>query len=90
MKVILLHCHNIFSTLFKIYLLRETTSYVPDTQLIPDTDDSQKVEQWDDIVIPETPEQTNDENQNEENDRSIENKQMQSGSDRYLISNISH
>ena len=41
-------------------------------------------------MIPETPEQTNDENQNEGNDHSIENKQMQSGSDRYLISNISH
>ena len=82
--------HNIFSTLFKIYLLRGTTSYVPDTQPIPDADDSQKVEQRDDIVIPETPEQTNDKNRNEGNDHSIENKQMQSGSDRYLISNISH
>ena len=89
-KVILLHCHNIFSTLFKIYLLRGTTSYVLDTQPIPDADDSQKVEQRDDIVIPETPEQTNDENRNKGNDPSIENKQMQSGSDRYLISNISH
>ena len=29
-------------------------------------------------MIPETPEQTNDENRNEGNDHSIENKQMQS------------
>ena len=41
-------------------------------------------------MIPETPEQTNEENLNKGNDRSIENKQMQLGSDRYLISNISH
>ena len=41
-------------------------------------------------MVPERPEQTNDENRNEGNDHSIENKQMQSGSDRYLISNISH
>ena len=84
MKVILLHCHN-FLTLCKIDLLRGTTSYVPDTQPIPYADDPQKVEQPDDIVIPETPEQTNDEHGN---GRSIENPKMQSGSDRYLISNI--
>ena len=36
-------------------------------------------------MIPETPDQTNDENRNEGNDRSIENKQMESGSDRYLF-----
>ena len=85
---------SIATTFFQHYLkfiyLGGTTSYVPDTQPIPDTDDSQKVEQQDDIVIPETPEQTNDENRNEGNDHSIENKQMESGSDRYLISNISH
>ena len=40
-------------------------------------------------MIPETPEQTNDEHGNDGNDRSIESKQMQLGSDRYLISNIS-
>ena len=50
-------------------------------------DDGPRIaEQQDDIVICETPEQTTDELGN---DRSIEDKQMQSGSDRYLISNIS-
>ena len=53
-------------------------------------DDSPPIaEQQDDIVICETPEQTTDELGNNGNDRSIEDKQMQSGSDRYLISNIS-
>ena len=53
-------------------------------------DDSPPIaEQQDDIVICETPEQTTDELENNGNDCSIEDKQMQSGSDRYLISNIS-
>ena len=46
-------------------------------------------EQQDDIMICETPEQTTDKLGNDGNNHSIEDKQMQSGSDRYLISNIS-
>ena len=81
MKVILLHFHNIFSTLFKIYLLRRTTSYVPDDPPI--------AEQQHDFVICESPEGTTDECGNDGNGSSIEDQKMQSGSDRYLISNIS-
>ena len=76
MKVILSIAITYFTTLFKIYLLRGTTSYVPDTQ--PMDDGPRIAEQQDDIVICETPEQTTDELGNNGNDRSIEDKQMQS------------
>ena len=62
------------STLFKIYLLRGTTLYVPETQTIDDGPSIAK--QQDDIVICETPEQTTDELGNDGNDHSIEDKQM--------------
>ena len=74
----------------KIDLFRGTTSYVPDTQ--PMAYDPPMAEQ-EDIVICETSEESTDELENdcsiEDKDNNLIGKQMELGSERYLISNIS-